>query len=140
MLALSLFGFDIPLWVLIVAAVAVWWFRDDIKSLIRSLFDKFNQNKGNDEESKKIEELVRMSLQQHGVTVGDLNNLDGDRLISLLGAFTAFATALSKMTPGKVDDVVVYILDKVVAFLSSNKDVANTIANILNRIFANRTS
>lgn len=133
---MTLFGITIPLWLIIAVLAVLVLFRAEIKALLSRLFDRLsgNQNKQViDEESAR--RLVLEALKSHGVNIGDVGNLDGQRLIAVLKSFVAFTTALSQMTPNQVDDAVVKLVSYVVAFMEQHPDLADNIAKVLNRIF-----
>lgn len=132
-----IFGVDIPWWAIVGGLVAIYLFRNELKSLLDSLLSKVFVKKVKPQD-EQVRQLVLQALQQHGLSEKVLGDLSGERLVQLLRAFVAFASALTAVTPNKVDDVVIMIVSKVADFLDKERDVANVIANILNRIFGNK--
>lgn len=132
---MTLFGITIPLWILVALLVAAFLFRNELRNLLASLLDKLLPKPKPVIDESAARQLVLQALAQQGLKVGDLENLDGQKLINVLKAFVAFATALAQVTPNHVDDAVVRAAGALVSFLESNPDLANTIAGVLNRLF-----
>lgn len=137
-LGILIFGIDIPWWAIVGGLVATYLFRNELKNLLDFLLGKLFAKKDK-QQDEQVRQLVLQALQQHGLSEKVLGDLSGERLVQLLRAFVAFASALTAVTPNKVDDVVIMIVSKVADFLDRERDVANVIANILNRIFGNRS-
>lgn len=133
-----IFGVDIPWWAIVGGLVAIYLFRNELKNLLDSLLGKVFAKKVKPQD-EQVRQLVLQALQQHGLSEKVLGDLSGERLVQLLRAFAAFASALTAVTPNKVDDVVIMIVSKVADFLDRERDVANVIANVLNRIFGNKS-